>query len=261
MKRYIKLYISFVKNCLAREMEFRLNFFIKLVIYFGWASLGFVSIYVIFNQVNSIMGWKREDMYILTAVSIFTNSFYKAIFHQNVNELPNLVRKGELDFALTKPLNDRFLLSLRYFNFDQMIRVIITFFLIIKLTLDFNPQISMISLILSFVLTIIGIVSMYSLTFAISCISFWRPRVWNLFALNQSMLNLSGRPGNVYKGMLRIFVTLLPITMLATIPTLFLRGKGSVNLVFYSIVILISSFIFSHLIYKRGLLIYESASS
>lgn len=261
MIRYFKLYKSFIKNCLVREMEFRLNFIIQTIIYLLWAGMAYASIFLIYNQVDLIGSWDRNRMLLLTSVFGFTNAIFGATLQRNINKLPRYIRSGDLDFMLSKPLNTKFLVSTRYFTFTHTFRLIVYLYLTYKLTFIINPNLTFTQMLIGLFLIITGLLGMYSFLFMINCIAFWKPRVWNLFAIVNQMKNLADRPSDIFRGFLRLLVNSLPIAAFATIPTKFLLGEGSVNLFFVAIAASLTFFLLSQFIWNQGLKQYESASS
>ncbi|MBN2016044.1 ABC-2 family transporter protein [Candidatus Dojkabacteria bacterium] len=242
-------------------MEFRLNFFIRTIIYFVWASLAYAGIFIIYSHVNTIGNWDKEEMLLLVTVAGFANTIHKATLYPNVNEIPRYIREGKMDFVLSMPVDARFLVSTRYFKFEQIPRLLVYLLLLIKFTFDVNPHTNITTAILPLILILIGVFGMYCLLFTISCIVFWKPRIWNLFAIINEIENLADRPSDIFRGLLWFVVNLLPIAAFATIPTKFLLGEGNINLFFSSVLVVSVVFILSQMIWKWGLKRYESASS
>ena len=261
MAKYLKLYKTFIKNCLIRELEFRLNFIIHTVVFFSYTSLAYISVFLIYGQVDNIGNWNRDKMLLLVTVASFSNALIKMTLHQNINNLPDYIRKGDMDFLLSKPVNTRFLVSTRYFYFEQIPRLIMFFYLVFKFTFQVNSHISGMAIFISFLLILLGIFAMYCLLFIISCIAFWKPRLWNLFAIVDKIQGLADKPADIYKGLLKHFVNILPIAAFATIPTKFLLGEGTTNLLIGAICITIFFFFLSQIVWNLGLRHYESASS
>jgi ABC-2 type transport system permease protein len=125
MRRYIRLYYYFFKNCLMREIEFRFNLAVWTVMNFLWFGLVFVSVELIFGQVELIAGWQRKEVLLLVCVTALFSDFFHTFFMQNLKRFSRLIRHGELDLALLKPINLRFLVSARYFEFDHYPRMIV----------------------------------------------------------------------------------------------------------------------------------------
>lgn len=261
MTRYFKLYKTFVKNCLVREMEFRLNFIISTLLYFAWAGIGFATIFLIYGKVDAIAGWTRDEMLLLLLIFNILNAIYKTIFHRNLNGIPDQIRKGDLDFLLTKPANLRFLLSLRHTKFDQIPRLIVFIIILILFTPQVNPNLNVAHVMTSITLIIAALIAMQSFTFIIVCYAFWKPRVWNLFAIVGEILNISQYPSDIYRGAIQVIVQILPIALFGTIPALFLLGRGSTMLFVSSLFTTFAFYTLSTITLRSGVRQYESASS
>jgi ABC-2 type transport system permease protein len=261
MKRYLKLYKSFIRNCIVREMEFRLNFFLSIIMYFSWMALTYLSIQVMYSQINYIGTWDQKEGTFLFIISGFTYSLLKAFLLKNVTDLPEKIRNGNMDFLLTKPVNTRFLVSTRYFKLDQFPRLLVFFILIPIVSANISDALEIKNLILGFTLCLIGTYAMYCFAFIISCIAFWRPRIWNLWAVIQRFMDLSDRPSTIFEGALKYLVYIIPIAAFATIPTQFFLGQGNITLLMISIGVTIIFTVLSSIIWKLALRRYESASS
>lgn len=242
-------------------MEFRLNFFISTTLYFLWAGIGFLTIFIIYGKVDSIAGWTQSEALLLLLVFNTMNAVYKTLFHRNINGLVDHVRQGTLDFLLTKPMNLRFVLSLRHIKFDQLPRLFVFLVGIIYFAPQINASLSISDWIAGGTLMLTGLIGMQSLTFIIMCYVFWRPRIWNLFAIIGETLNLAQYPSDIYRGTVHIIVAVLPIAVYSTIPTMFLLGRGSPNMYFEAMFISFAFFILSVIILRLGVRRYESASS
>lgn len=257
----IKIYKALVRYNFIRELEFRINFTLGSLIYFSWAVISFFSIELIYRQTTYVGSWDKNSMLLLTLVFFLSNGLYKTIFHRGLNDIPQLIRKGDLDFIFLKPVNTRFFISMKSLLFDNLPRLVIFILLIFRYVKITNPTATLLNYVLAFLIQMFGILAMYNVIFCISCISFWKPRVWNLFSLTNQIRGLANYPSDIYRGFLRAFVIILPIAAFSTIPTKFLLGEGSLLLGALSIVIFIITTILSMVIWKAGLVQYESASS
>ena len=57
-------------------------------------------------------GWEKYQFFLFLATALLINSLVQALFMTNADELSELVRTGTLDFALLKPIDTQFLVSL-----------------------------------------------------------------------------------------------------------------------------------------------------
>jgi ABC-2 type transport system permease protein len=261
MKRYFNLYLQLIRYSIVRELEFRINFIFKTVIFSIWTLLSYGLIVLIFNFLDSIAGWTKDEVLILNTVFGIMNSLMKATIYYNLTNLPKLVRQGQLDFILCKPVKARFLISLNRFRFEQFIRSFVMIALLGVFLHYYQIQISFFQMIVFFISFLCGYFALYFLLLIISCYSFWKPRIWNLFIIMERIKNMGERPHKIYEGVFAIIVRALPIALIGSIPTMFLIDKGTSCLFIYSIGLLGIFAIISNMTWKSGLLRYESASS
>jgi ABC-2 type transport system permease protein len=77
--------------------------------------LGFYAI--VFGRTNTVAGW-TQDQYLFFVGCFFTlNGLIETLFLENCNAFSELVRTGDLDFVLLKPIDEQFLVSCRRIDF------------------------------------------------------------------------------------------------------------------------------------------------
>ena len=119
MSRYWRIYRTFFLSSFARELEFRANFFAKVAQNCVWVFFFIMILLVIYRNTNSVAGWSKGDAMILAASCFLMNAMIGAFF-LSLQEIPQQVRQGTLDFVITKPVDTQFWISTRKFNFDQL---------------------------------------------------------------------------------------------------------------------------------------------
>jgi hypothetical protein len=114
LKRYLTIYAALWKNSVAREMSFKGNFILWIIVELLWfgLQLTFVSGRLFADQ-HSIGSWTKWQMVLLVGASNFIQQVYQAFFLTNCTNLSELVRTGKMDFLLALPVNTRFIVSLR----------------------------------------------------------------------------------------------------------------------------------------------------
>ena len=104
LRRYGRLYRVFARNNLVRELEFRGNFWAKILVNVCWVASVVAFLEVFFRNTQSVAGWNKGEMFLLFGTFLFTRALMDILFTQNLGKLPELVRLGTLDFVLTKPV-------------------------------------------------------------------------------------------------------------------------------------------------------------
>ena len=119
-RAYAGVFYMFARNSLIRDMTFRANFLIETVSSVTWMlmNLGFYAL--VFNYTSNIEGWNKYQFFVFIATTMFVNSLVQTFFMPNAEELSELVRTGGLDFALLKPIDTQFLVSLQRVNWSSL---------------------------------------------------------------------------------------------------------------------------------------------
>src|SRR5947208_11105138 len=113
IKRYLSIYAGLWKNSVTREMIFKSNFLLWIVVELLWFGLQLSFIGVLYLHTDHIGSWTKWQVVMLIGASHFIQQIYQAFFLINCTNLSELVRTGKLDFLLLLPVNTRFLVSLR----------------------------------------------------------------------------------------------------------------------------------------------------
>ena len=122
-KKYWKVFLTFARNSLVRDMTFRTNFVLQCVSSLGWTLMNVGFYLIIFQYTTSIgadSGWDRDKFFLFIATTWFINSLVQAFFMPNAEEFSELIRTGGLDFALLKPIDTQFLISFRRVDWSAL---------------------------------------------------------------------------------------------------------------------------------------------
>ena len=101
------------KNSVTREMIFKSNFLLWIVVELLWFGLQLSFIGVLYLHTDHIGTWTKWQVVLLVGASHFIQQIFQAFFLVNCANLSELVRSGKLDFLLLLPMNTRFVISLR----------------------------------------------------------------------------------------------------------------------------------------------------
>src|SRR4029453_4454629 len=97
MRRYIEIYSIMLRKSLIREMSFKANFLLWMIVEVLWfcGQIAFFSI--IFGQVDHIGDWTKGEGGPLVGTHQIIAQLFQAFFFVNVANIPELVRTGKLD--------------------------------------------------------------------------------------------------------------------------------------------------------------------
>lgn len=113
LRRYGRVYARFLETSIAEEMSFRLNFFMLIAVNLAFFAGLVGSILVLFDHVDRIGDWNRDEFLFFVAVEEVIDTLFLAFFATNFWEFSDDLRTGNLDFTLTRPLSSLFLVFCR----------------------------------------------------------------------------------------------------------------------------------------------------
>src|SRR5580700_6390818 len=113
LRRYAVIYTALWRNSVVREMGFKSNFLLWIVVALLWFALQLSFIGVVYLHTDHIATWTKWQVVMLVGASHFIQEIFQAFFLTNCTGLSELIRTGRLDFMLLLPVNVRFLVSLR----------------------------------------------------------------------------------------------------------------------------------------------------
>src|SRR5467141_2909799 len=113
IKRYLSIYAGLWKNSVTREMIFKGNFLLWIIVELLWFGLQLSFIGVLYLHTDHIGSWTKWQVVMLIGASHFIQQIFQAFFLINCTNLSELIRTGKLDFLLLLPVNTRFVVSLR----------------------------------------------------------------------------------------------------------------------------------------------------
>src|SRR6476469_6883439 len=171
--RYFRIYVALWKNSVTREMIFKSNFLMWIVVELLWFGLQLSFIGVLYLHTDRIGSWTKWQVVMLIGGSHFIQQIYQAFFLINCTNLSELVRTGKLDFLLLLPLNTRFVVSLRQVDLGAFVNAVSGASVIAYAAhkLHFMPTLPHILGFLA--LCIAGVLIHYSWMFLLTTISFW----------------------------------------------------------------------------------------
>src|SRR6185312_8994031 len=124
-RRYIEIYGIMLRNSLIREMSFKANFLLWMVVEVLWFLGQIVFFSIIFGSVNHIGDWSKWEVVLLVGTHQIIAQLFQAFFFVNVANVPELVRTGKLDSLLVLPIDSQFAVSTKQFGLDSVINALI----------------------------------------------------------------------------------------------------------------------------------------
>src|SRR5205814_1191978 len=119
--RYIEIYSIMLRNSLIREMSFKANFLLWMLVEVLWFVGQIVFFGIIFGSVNRIGDWSKWEVVLLVGTHQMIAQLFQAFFFMNISNIPELVRTGKLDSMLVLPIDSQFAASTKQFGLDSVV--------------------------------------------------------------------------------------------------------------------------------------------
>lgn len=105
MKKYLKLFLAFLRVAFRIQTAYRSTYFAGIV--GQWLSYGatFATLFIMVSSFDSLSGWTADEVLLLYGISILSYSIGAAFFFTPSTGLSGKIRSGEFDASLTKPLH------------------------------------------------------------------------------------------------------------------------------------------------------------
>jgi ABC-2 type transport system permease protein len=261
-RRYARVYRACLRNCLARELEFRTSFLLSVGSTILWAIFSMLLAGLIFSNVRQVAGWDLDRMFILTGTFLLVEGLSSALFQRNMQRLSEMVNKGELDFVLTRPISSQFLVSIRYVDFGDLPTALVGIVYVAIGLGRLGLQPGLLEILSYLVIVTCALFSLYALWFMAVTLVLWTGRINNISAVAPPFVEMARMPSDVYRGLARPILTYgLPIAAIATLPAKALLGVLDQGMVPYQIVLTAVLLWASHRFWHYSLRKYSSASS
>ncbi len=265
MRRYLEIWGIMLRNSLIRELSFKVNFLLWMIVEVLWFCGQIVFFGIIFGQVDRIGDWSKWEVILLVGTHQMIAQLFQAFFFVNVSNIPELVRTGRLDSLLVLPIDSQFAVSTKQFGLDSVLNAILgAVVVIVALTkLQIMPGLGMIALYLSRDL----LRRRRSITR--SC-SPWRPSAFGSsghrvsFTAISTSSTLLAIPDVIFPRLFRfIFGWIIPVVIVANIPArLLIKPLDQPAWLMLHLVIAGSiAFFLSRIFWRFALRHYSSASS
>lgn len=265
--RYPRLAFAFARYCLVREAAFRTNFLVRAAAGVGWLLLLVFYFDLIFGNTRSIGDWSRDEFFFLMGTYFLVGSIVETLFLENCARFAEIVRTGQLDVALTKPVDEQFLLSLERIDWAELPNAFVGIGLAAYSVHVRGVAVSPATALGYLALVAAGVALLYSLMLALASTSVWLLRsqwfmeLWFIFML------FARYPAEIYRGSVLgisirfAFSWFVPVLLAVNVPARFgakaAEPASAAYLVGAAVVLLAASRWFFFFALSR----YRSASS
>lgn len=263
MKRYLSIYMCFLKQYFKNLIEYKQDFIFGIVGFFMIQITSLLFIGLIFQNIPTLDGWNFYEILFIYGFSqiprgidhIFTD--YLWIFSGFE------VKKGMVDRYLLRPLNPLFQVIANRFQPEGFGEIIMGSILVIysgmKLSINIRPLI-----IIGFILSVIGGTFIYfGIKLLTSSLSFWFKDSFRHLQITYELSSFAKYPVSIYPNSIKSLLTfVIPFAFTGFFPSAYILGKTTFTIgVLGTLLIGFIVFTFAYATWLKGLSIYESSGN
>ena len=183
------------------------------------------------------------------------------IIHENLENLSEKVRKGDLDLLLAKPVNSQFMITLQKANTALFGNLIIGLTWLIY-ALNGLPDFNFLRLLWLIILIPCSLVVIYSMRFIFSATAVIFTRSENLQFLWWQVYRLGMRPDSMYSPAIKwVLLTVIPVGVIISLPARALLNPPDLFYLAWPIILVPVLLYMTHRFWRFALTFYSSASS
>ncbi len=270
---YFRVLLAFMHNSLVREMTFRGNFIINVLTRMFWFAAQLTLFEIIYRSVPTINDWSREEYFAFMATGMLINALVEMIFMPNCANFSELIRTGNLDFVLLKPIDTQFLITFEKMDLAMINQVLLAAGLLVYSLWSIGRPVSAMQASLYVLYVVVGVTFFYGLMLTLASTSVWFGRNQGLYDFWFYVTVFARYPRSIYGGsnpaaielgdVLQFsFSYILPILLVVTVPArIIVKSLDEPLLALVALLSAAAGLVISRAVFHWSLRQYRSASS
>ncbi len=261
------LYAAFAKIAFFTQLEYKGQYFMRMIAkVLSWGA-GFIMLVVLLRKFHTIGDWDTCEILLLYAFDVLSYSIAGTFFMGGFGKLPRIIRQGELDGILTKPVNPLIYLVCTKISAGYTSNFAITLVIIGVCIKKLHISLS-VTHIAWLIMDIIGASFIQAAGFMLTTIpAFWFFKSEGLYRMfYKNLTDFLKYPLSIYNKGIQVILTLLfPYGFINFYPVQYFINKqeGMFSPVFQFLTPFVGGTLFlaACLFWKKGLLAYQSTGS
>lgn len=262
MFRYIRLYFYFLQFSISKTLEFRMDFFFRILMDGIFYAVNIAFYRLIYIHTESLGGWREDEIMVFVGGYLFIDALIMTFVSNNLWWLPQFVNRGDLDYYLIRPVSSLFFLSLRDISINSMLNLFLSLGILTWALSNFQGELTLAGIGFFFVLLLLGAFLYYLIRMLSIIPVFWTISNRGLDMMFWQMARFMERPDQLFTGWVRrILVSLLPFGVMASFPARILMDGFRLDLTVHLLAVVFVFYWVVIALWKIALRSYSSASS
>jgi ABC-2 type transport system permease protein len=221
--RYLRLLLALTRFSLAGEMAFRANFLVKITVEVLWLALLLIFYRTVFLKTSTVADWSEQQYLFFVGCYFALAGLIETFFLGNCTEFGELVRTGDLDFILLKPIDEQFLVTCRQVDWSTSANVFMGAGVMIVSLVQQHWTFDLKQVLLFLSLFMCGVATAYSFLLMLMSSSVWLLRSQSLMEMWWLFTSLMRYPREIFRGPLAsplgwFFTFAVPVLLVISVP-------------------------------------------
>jgi ABC-2 type transport system permease protein len=264
--RYLRLLFALGRYSLTRELAFRANFIVQIVVEVLWLGILIVFYRTVFARTGVVADWNEGQYLFFVGCYFAMESLMETLFLENCNQFADLVRSGDLDFILLKPLDEQFLVSCRDVNWSTVPSVLLGGAVMTAALAQLGWPVDLVRLVLFPIVFACGLAIAYSFLLMLTSTAVWFVRNQSLYEMWWLFTSLMRYPRDIFQAdwaalLGRFFTFVIPVMLVVNVPARTMVKVLEPEAVAFTMVVAVLLLFVSRKFFRMALRRYRSASS
>lgn len=261
LMKYLRLWLSFFRMSWMENLEYRSNFVLRVFNELLWYSTQLSVFEVLYTHTSSIAGWELQDVRVFMGTLFMLDCIWMMLFNESFDQFSEIVKNGDLDLLLTKPVDSQFMATMRRSNPVYIFNFLLVFGYFLWAVNGLQKEIYFTSVLKYIFLLLCGLMVLYSLRMFFAVLVVVVHNAQSITYVWYQIYRLGTRPHSIYPSWLRIIIVMvLPVGLIVSVPSHHLLFESDATL-WISPLVAITVFLLARWAWVSGLKSYASASS
>jgi ABC-2 type transport system permease protein len=260
--RYIRLYGYFLRFAFSRAMQFRFEFWFRMLMDAVYYVIMIATYQVLYLHTATLGGFSLPQAMVFVGATVMIDAIAMTVYSNGIWWIPNYINKGDLDYYLVRPISTLFFVTLREFAAASFLNLLMAAGILSWALAQYPEAIPAWKIAYGALLIFNGAFLMYMVRVMIASIAFWSHSGDALHHIFFYLREAMERPDGIYRGAVRLlFLTALPFALMSSFPTRVFVEPFSPERLLHIVFVTAGLFMVMLWIWKRGTRAYASASS
>jgi viologen exporter family transport system permease protein len=201
------------------ELQYRVNFFLQLLQSLIALGTALAVLALVFGHTRELAGWSPDELLAVVGVHFLMGGVNGTVIEPSMVRMIEDIRRGTLDYVLTKPEDAQLLVSVREVRIWRSVDLLIGAVVLGVAVARLEAAVGVADALGFAVALVLGAVMLYCFWLVLAVGAFWFVRIEFIVELFEGVYQAGRWPVSVYPDWLRLgFTFLVPLAFAITVP-------------------------------------------